>query len=167
MQFYTPDELQHIVTRAAGILEIEIESAGAKEIAARARGTPRIANRLLKRIRDFAQVKGGGIISGNIAKESLEALLVDKIGLDLVDRDVLKTIIIKFNGGPVGIDTIAASISEEKATIEDVCEPYLMQIGFISRTPRGRIATKAAYEHLGITWDDHHTPTDLFDPDNE
>ena len=167
MQFYTPDELQHIVTRAAGILEIEIESAGAKEIAARARGTPRIANRLLKRIRDFAQVKGGGIISGNIAKESLEALLVDKIGLDLVDREVLKTIIIKFNGGPVGIDTIAASISEEKATIEDVCEPYLMQIGFISRTPRGRIATKAAYEHLGITWDDHHTPTDLFDTDNE
>lgn len=167
MQFYTPDELQHIVTRAAGILEIEIEEAGAKEIATRARGTPRIANRLLKRIRDFAQVKGGGIISGYIAKESLEALLVDKIGLDLVDREVLKTIIFKFNGGPVGIDTIAASISEEKATIEDVCEPYLMQIGFISRTPRGRIATKAAYEHLGITWDDHHTSPDLFDTDNE
>ena len=97
----------------------------------------------------------------------MEALLVDKIGLDLVDREVLKTIIIKFNGGPVGIDTIAASISEEKATIEDVCEPYLMQIGFISRTPRGRIATKAAYEHLGITWDDHHTSPDLFDTDNE
>ena len=111
-------------------------------------------------------MKGGGIISEEIAEKALESLLVDKIGLDLVDREVLKTIIAKFNGGPVGIDTIAASISEEKATIEDVCEPYLMQIGFISRTPRGRIATRSAYEHLGMEWD-HHTPADLFDTDRE
>lgn len=150
MQFYNKEELRHIITRAAGILDIQIDQDGADEIAGRARGTPRIANRLLKRIRDFAQVKGGGIISREIAAESLQALHVDKIGLDMMDREVLKTIIQKFNGGPVGIDTIAAAISEERATIEDVCEPYLMQMGFISRTPRGRVATTAAYTHMGF-----------------
>ncbi len=151
MQFYNKEELRHIITRAAGILDIQIDQDGADEIAGRARGTPRIANRLLKRIRDFAQVKGGGIISREIAAESLQALHVDEIGLDMMDREVLKTIIQKFNGGPVGIDTIAAAISEERATIEDVCEPYLMQMGFISRTPRGRVATTAAYTHMGFT----------------
>lgn len=150
MQFYNKEELRHIITRAAGILDIQIDQDGADEIAGRARGTPRIANRLLKRIRDFAQVKGGGIISREIAAESLQALHVDEIGLDMMDREVLKTIIQKFNGGPVGIDTIAAAISEERATIEDVCEPYLMQMGFISRTPRGRVATTAAYTHMGF-----------------
>lgn len=150
MQFYTKDELRHIIIRAAGILQIDIDEEGADEIAGRSRGTPRIANRLLKRIRDFAQVKGGGKISKAIASESLKALHVDEIGLDLMDREVLTSIIRKFNGGPVGIDTIAASISEERATIEDVCEPYLMQIGFISRTPRGRIATALAYSHMGF-----------------
>lgn len=163
MQFYTADELKHILIRAAGILNIEIEETGAEEIARRSRGTPRIANRLLKRIRDFAQVKGEGVISQEIAADSLSALYVDDIGLDLIDREVLKAIIQKFNGGPVGIDTISASISEERATIEDICEPYLMQIGFISRTPRGRIATKAAYDHLGAIWSKETVQDELFE----
>lgn len=163
MQFYTADELKHILIRAAGILNIEIEETGAEEIARRSRGTPRIANRLLKRIRDFAQVKGEGVISQKIAADSLSALYVDDIGLDLIDREVLKAIIQKFNGGPVGIDTISASISEERATIEDICEPYLMQIGFISRTPRGRIATKAAYDHLGAIWSKETVQDELFE----
>ena len=150
MQFYEPDELALIVKRAAGILGISIEDGGAKEIAKRSRGTPRIANRLLKRVRDFAQVLGSGVVTDKIAAESLEALHVDPLGLDAVDREVLETIIDKFGGGPVGVDTIAAAVSEERATIEDVYEPYLMQIGFLARTPRGRVATKAAYDHLGI-----------------
>lgn len=166
MQFYTADELKHILIRAAGILNIKIEETGAEEIARRSRGTPRIANRLLKRIRDFAQVKGEGVISQEIAADSLSALYVDDIGLDLIDREVLKAIIQKFNGGPVGIDTISASISEERATIEDICEPYLMQIGFISRTPRGRIATKAAYDHLGAIWSKETVQDELFEGDN-
>lgn len=151
MQFYEPEELKKIITRAAGILGIDIEDSGAGEIARRSRGTPRIANRLLKRIRDFAQVKGSAI-TADIAAEALEALHVDGIGLDDLDNEILKAIIYKFNGGPVGIDTISAAVSEERATIEDVCEPYLMQIGFISRTPRGRIATPAAYDHIGAPW---------------
>ena len=163
MLFYTADELKHILIRAAGILNIKIEETGAEEIARRSRGTPRIANRLLKRIRDFAQVKGEGVISQEIAADSLSALYVDDIGLDLIDREVLKAIIQKFNGGPVGIDTISASISEERATIEDICEPYLMQIGFISRTPRGRIATKAAYDHLGAIWSKETVQDELFE----
>lgn len=153
MQFYEPEELALIVKRAAGILGITIEDGGAAEIARRSRGTPRIANRLLKRVRDFAQVMGTGVITDAIAAESLSALHVDALGLDAVDREVLETIIYKFGGGPVGVDTIAASVSEERTTIEDVYEPYLMQLGFLSRTPRGRVATRAAYEHLGIPWD--------------
>ena len=153
MQFYEPEELALIVKRAAGILGITIEDGGAAEIARRSRGTPRIANRLLKRVRDFAQVMGTGVITDAIADESLSALHVDALGLDAVDREVLETIIYKFGGGPVGVDTIAASVSEERTTIEDVYEPYLMQLGFLSRTPRGRVATRAAYEHLGIPWD--------------
>ena len=151
MQFYEPQELKKIITRAAHILQIEIEDSGAEEIARRSRGTPRIANRLLKRIRDFAQVKGSAI-TADIAAEALAALHVDEIGLDDLDNQILKAIIYKFNGGPVGIDTISAAVSEERATIEDVCEPYLMQIGFLSRTPRGRLATEAAYEHIGVAF---------------
>ena len=151
MQFYEPEELKKIITRAAHILQIEIEDSGAEEIARRSRGTPRIANRLLKRIRDFAQVKGSAI-TAEIAAEALAALHVDEIGLDDLDNQILKAIIHKFNGGPVGIDTISAAVSEERATIEDVCEPYLMQIGFLSRTPRGRLATQAAYEHIGAAF---------------
>lgn len=157
MQFYEPEELKQIVSRASRILGIPIEDGGAEEIARRSRGTPRIANRLLKRVRDFAQVMGSGVITHDIAANALAALHVDRLGLDRTDREVLETIIEKFGGGPVGIDTIAAAVSEERATIEDVYEPYLMQIGFLTRTPRGRMATRAAYEHLGIPWhaDDH------------
>ena len=126
-------------------------STGASEIARRSRGTPRIANRLLKRVRDFAQVIGDGVITQEIADEALQRLYVDKMGLDRIDRRVLECIIEKYDGGPVGIDTIAAAISEERDTIEDVYEPYLMQLGFLGRTPRGRVATKLAYEHLGIS----------------
>lgn len=149
MQFYTAEEIKKIIIRSAHILGIEIEDSGADEIARRSRGTPRIANRLLKRIRDFAQMQQSAITK-EIAAEALDALHVDEIGLDELDNEILRTIICKFGGGPVGIDTISAAVSEERATIEDVCEPYLMQLGFISRTPRGRIATRAAYDHAGI-----------------
>lgn len=151
LEYYKQDELEFIVTRAAEILNIGIETAGASEIARRSRGTPRIANRLLKRVRDFAQVVGNGVITADIADEALKRLHVDKMGLDRIDRRVLKCIIDKYDGGPVGIETIAAAVSEERDTIEDVYEPYLMQLGFLGRTPRGRVATKLAYEHLGIS----------------
>lgn len=150
LEYYKQAELEFIVTRAAEILNIGIEPEGASEIARRSRGTPRIANRLLKRVRDVAQVIGDGIITREIADEALGRLDVDAVGLDRIDRRVLRSIIEKFNGGPVGIDTIAASVSEERETIEDVYEPYLMQLGFLARTSRGRIATQAAYDHLGI-----------------
>jgi Holliday junction DNA helicase RuvB len=152
LEFYDTQALHQIVTRSANILGISIEKNGAAEIAGRSRGTPRIANRLLKRVRDFAQVKASGVISLAIADQALRMLEVDKLGLDQLDRMVLGTIIEKFDGGPVGLDTIAASISEESETIEDVCEPYLLQIGFINRTPRGRIATRLAYEHLRLKY---------------
>ncbi len=151
LEYYKQDELEFIVTRAAEILNIGIEPAGASEIARRSRGTPRIANRLLKRVRDFAQVVGNGVITADIADEALKRLHVDKMGLDRIDRRVLKCIIDKYDGGPVGIETIAAAVSEERDTIEDVYEPYLMQLGFLGRTPRGRVATKLAYDHLGIS----------------
>ena len=151
LEYYKQDELEFIVTRAAEILNIGIETAGASEIARRSRGTPRIANRLLKRVRDFAQVVGNGVITADIADEALKRLHVDKMGLDRIDRRVLKCIIDKYDGGPVGIETIAAAVSEERDTIEDVYEPYLMQLGFLGRTPRGRVATKLAYDHLGIS----------------
>lgn len=150
LEYYKPEALIHIIKRAAEILNIEIEERGALEIAKRSRGTPRIANRLLKRVRDFAQITGDGIITDVIADKALAMLEVDTCGLDNTDRQMLLTIIKKFNGGPVGIDTLAASISEETDTIEDVYEPYLLQLGFINRTPRGRTATLAAYQHLGI-----------------
>ena len=151
LEYYKQEELEFIVTRAANILNIGIEKAGASEIARRSRGTPRIANRLLKRVRDFAQVVGDGVITADIADEALKRLHVDKMGLDRIDRRVLKCIIENYDGGPVGIETIAAAVSEERDTIEDVYEPYLMQLGFLGRTPRGRVATKLAYDHLGIS----------------
>ena len=150
LELYNPDELTRIVTRSAKILEFNITPDGARQIALCSRGTPRIANRLLKRVRDFAQVKGKGIIDGDIAKYALTALEIDELGLDNVDRRMLGTIIRLYGGGPVGLETLAASVGEESVTIEDVYEPYLMQIGFLSRTPRGRCATRLAYEHLGI-----------------
>ena len=150
LEFYTPEELTRIVLRAARILNVPTEDSGAGEIARRSRGTPRVANRLLKRVRDYAQVKAGGDITSEIAAEALEFFEVDPLGLDHTDRHLLRTIIEKFSGGPVGLDTIAAATSEESETVEDVLEPYLMQLGFISRTPRGRIVTSLAYQHLGI-----------------
>ena len=150
LELYTPEELAAIVTRSAGILGIEIDNDGAYEIASRSRGTPRIANRLLKRIRDYAQVKGDGNIDLKIASYALDKLEIDELGLDNTDRRMLKTIIDYYNGGPVGLETLAATVGEEAITLEDVYEPYLMQIGFLSRTPRGRCVTALAYEHLGL-----------------
>ncbi len=150
LDLYTTDELATIVKRSANILEIPITDDGAKEVALRSRGTPRIANRLLKRVRDFALVKGNGTITNEIAKIALTALEIDELGLDNTDRRMLDAIIRYYAGGPVGLDTLAATIGEEPITIEDVYEPYLMQIGFLARTPRGRCATKLAYDHLGI-----------------
>lgn len=150
LEFYTEAEICRIIERAARILGIEIDIDGAIAIARRSRATPRIANRLLRRVRDWAEVKNTGIITTALAEECLNALQIDNIGLDKVDRKLLSTIIDKFNGGPVGIDTIAAMISEDSSTLEDVYEPFLLQLGFIDRTPRGRIATKFAYEHLGL-----------------
>ena len=150
LEMYTPQQLAEIVTRSAQILGIPIEADGALEIASRSRGTPRIANRMLKRVRDFAQIISDGVITYQSAKIGLDRLEVDEIGLDANDRRMLKTLIQFYNGGPVGIETLAAAIGEEPNTIEDVYEPYLMQIGFLSRTPRGRCATHAAYLHLGL-----------------
>ena len=148
---YTVDELSEIIMRSAGILNIEADEASVREMAMRSRGTPRVANRILKRIRDFAQVKGKGSIDLDITKEGLDALGIDHMGLERLDREILMAIIERFKGGPVGIDTIAASIGEERVTIEDAYEPYLIQIGFLSRTPKGRMVTSLAYKHLGLT----------------
>ena len=150
LELYTPEELASIVKRNASILDIGMSESGAYEIASRSRGTPRIANRFLKRVRDFAQIKGDGVIDAEIAAYALEKLEVDALGLDNIDRRMLKTIIEIYGGGPVGLETLAATIGEEAITLEDVYEPYLLQIGFLSRTPRGRCATKLAYEHLGL-----------------
>lgn len=150
LELYTPEELTQIVKRSSNILKMGIGDDGAYEIARRSRGTPRIANRLLKRVRDFAQIKGDGFIDLKYAKEGLDALEIDDIGLDRIDRTLLTSIIEKFAGGPVGLETLAASIGEDADTIEDVYEPYLLQLGFINKTPRGRVATKLAYEHFGI-----------------
>lgn len=150
LELYTNEELAQIVKRSAAILNIEIDDEGAGEIARRSRGTPRIANRLLKRVRDFAQVRANGIIDRDVAAMALSALEIDAIGLDCTDRNMLSSIIEKFGGGPVGLDTLAACIGEEPDTIEDVYEPYLLQLGFIKKTPRGRMTTRLAYEHLGI-----------------
>ena len=150
LDFYDPEAISAIIRRSARILDVEIEEGGVGEIARRARGTPRVANRLLRRVRDYAQVMAEGVITEAVALEALARLEIDFLGLDEVDHKVLRTIIEKFDGGPVGLDTIAASISEEADTIMDVYEPYLMQVGFLQRTPRGRLATRLAYEHLGL-----------------
>ena len=150
LEYYKQNELEFIVSRSADILDIHMEPEGASEIARRSRGTPRIANRLLKRVRDVAQVLGDGVITKEIADQALQRLDIDALGLDRIDRRILHTIIEKFDGGPVGVDTIAASVSEERESIEDVYEPYLMQLGLLARTNRGRIVTPAAYDHLGI-----------------
>ncbi|MDY3992402.1 Holliday junction branch migration DNA helicase RuvB [Evtepia sp.] len=150
LELYSPEELAQIVTRSAGILGVPIEAEGAAEIARRARGTPRIANRLLRRVRDFAQVRAGGVITKGVADQALIALEVDRLGLDEVDRRMLRSIITHYGGGPVGLETLAATVGEEAVTLEDVYEPYLMQIGFLTRTPRGRCVTRLAYEHLNL-----------------
>ena len=150
LELYPPEELATIVTRSAEILGVEIDAAGAETIAARSRGTPRVANRLLKRVRDFAEVRGAGAIDEDVARAALDMLQVDAAGLDHLDREILRTICEKFEGGPVGLSTLAAAVSEEQDTIEDVYEPYLLQRGLVKRTPRGRVATAAAWEHLGL-----------------
>ena len=152
LDFYTVNDMTKIVERSARILEVQAEGEGISEIAKRARGTPRVANRLLRRVRDYAQVIADNVITGEVASDALQNLSVDVLGLDGVDRDVLICIIDKFDGGPVGLDTIAASINEESETIEDVYEPFLLQLGFLDRTPRGRMATRKAYDHLGIKY---------------
>ncbi|HEX3629432.1 MAG TPA: Holliday junction branch migration DNA helicase RuvB [Candidatus Dormibacteraeota bacterium] len=150
LYFYPADELFSIVRRSAQLLRVDVDDAGAHIIAGRSRGTPRVANRLLRRVRDYAQVRAQGRIDEPIAKDALAMLEVDELGLDLIDRRILRTIVEKYEGGPVGLDTIAVSVSEDPDTVEDVYEPYLMQLGFLSRTPRGRVATKLAYDHLGL-----------------
>ena len=150
LEMYTHEELASIITRSAGILGIDCEPGGALQLAKCSRGTPRIANRLLKRARDFAQVRGNGIIDEAIAQDALQRMDIDHLGLDSLDRSVLSAIIKMYSGGPVGLETLAAAIGEEAVTLEDVCEPYLMQIGFLSRTPRGRIVTNLAYSHMGL-----------------
>jgi len=150
LEFYSAGDLEGITRRSAGILNLPIEDAGAKAIATRSRGTPRIANRLLRRVRDFAEVKGDGVVTGRVAEEAMDVLQVDPHGFDALDRRLLQTIIEKFDGGPVGIESIAAAIGEERGTIEDVLEPYLIQQGFMMRTARGRVATKNAYLHFGL-----------------
>ena len=153
LEMYSPQELAKIVTRSAGILQIRIEPAGALEIARRSRGTPRIANRLLRRVRDFAQVKASGVITRDVADAALSALEIDSLGLDNIDRLMLESIIKNYAGGPVGLETLAATVGEDASTIEDVYEPYLMELGFLARTPRGRCATPGAYRHLGLRYE--------------
>ncbi len=160
LEFYSMQELSLIVKRSAVIMNIECDDEGAIEIARRSRGTPRIANRLLRRVRDYSQVKGDGTIAGEIAETALDMLSIDKNGFDHMDRRLLMTMIEKFDGGPVGVDSIAAAISEERGTVEDILEPYLIQQGFIQRTPRGRIVTQFAYRHFGL--DINSAPEDLF-----
>ena len=150
LEFYTIPELKQIILRSAKVLDVQIDDRGADELARRSRGTPRLANRLLKRVRDFAQVRYDGVITEQVAKTALDLLEVDKIGLDKGDRSILETIIYKFSGGPVGVDTLAAALGEDSGTIEDVYEPYLLQNGLIQRTPKGRVATSLAFQHLGV-----------------
>ncbi len=164
LELYNENELSEIVTRSAGILEMSIEKDGALEIARRSRGTPRIANRLLKRVRDYAMVKGDGVITREMADGALKMLEIDSLGLDTIDRRMLTAIIKFFGGGPVGLETLSATIGEEAVTLEDVYEPYLLQLGFLNRTPRGRCATARAYEHLGLSYGENaHSAPSLFD----
>jgi Holliday junction DNA helicase RuvB len=154
LDYYDQPAMEHIIRRAAGMLKVEITPEGVSEIARRARGTPRVALRLLRRVRDYAQTRADGIITGEVAGKTMELLDIDDLGLDDIDRRILRTIIEKFNGGPVGLNTIGAAISEDSATIMDVYEPFLLQLGFLARTQRGRVATRHAYEHIGIAYPD-------------
>ncbi len=163
LEFYTDDELCTIVSRSAGLLDVQTDPAGAAEIARRSRGTPRIANRLLRRVRDYAQVKADGVVTREVADAALLMLDVDPLGFDLMDRKLLLAVIERFSGGPVGLDNLAAAISEERDTIEDVLEPYLIQQGYLQRTPRGRVATPSAYRHFGITMPRPHATPELWD----
>jgi len=163
LEFYTDEELCTIVVRSAGLLDVQTDPAGAAEIARRSRGTPRIANRLLRRVRDYAQVKADGVVTREVADAALRMLDVDPLGFDLMDRKLLLAVIERFSGGPVGLDNLAAAISEERDTIEDVLEPYLIQQGYLQRTPRGRIATPSAYRHFGITLPRTHATPELWD----
>ena len=162
LEFYAPDELKLIVARSAGLLEVATDDSGALEIAKRSRGTPRIANRLLRRVRDFAEVKATGTVTREVADAALGMLDVDKVGLDMMDRKMLLSIIEKFAGGPVGVENLAAAIGEERDTIEDVLEPYLIQQGYLQRTPRGRMATLLAYQHFGLTMPRNQNAPELF-----
>jgi len=166
LEFYTPEELSKIVTRSAGLLNVKISPDGAFEIARRSRGTPRIVNRLLRRVRDFAEVKADGHVTHPVADAALKMLDVDAIGLDIMDRKLLLAVLEKFGGGPVGVDNLAAAISEERDTIEDVLEPYLIQQGFLKRTPRGRMATAATYQHFGIALPKNGLVGDLWEEDS-
>lgn len=163
LEMYNTDELSQIVKRSSKILNIPVDDEGARQIASRSRGTPRIANRLLKRSRDFAEVKYDGIITKDAAESALSSMEIDELGLDSIDRLLLNTMIKNYNGGPVGLETIAAAVGEESVTIEDVYEPYLMQIGFLARTPRGRVVTPAGYKHLGIEFDTKNNDQQIFD----
>lgn len=163
LEMYTPEELSQIVKRSSKILNIPVDDEGAYQIASRSRGTPRIANRLLKRSRDFAEVKYDGVITAEAAASALDSMEIDELGLDSIDRRLLTTMVKNYNGGPVGLETISAAIGEESVTIEDVYEPYLMQIGFLARTPRGRIVTPAGYKHLGIEQNNTENPQQSFD----
>ena len=163
LEMYTPEELSQIVKRSSKILNIPVDDDGAYQIASRSRGTPRIANRLLKRSRDFAEVKYDGVITAEAAASALNSMEIDELGLDSIDRRLLTTMVKNYNGGPVGLETISAAIGEESVTIEDVYEPYLMQIGFLARTPRGRIVTPAGYKHLGIEQNNTENPQQSFD----
>jgi len=167
LEFYSIDDLAIIVGRSAEILEVQADQEGIREVAKRSRGTPRIANRLLRRVRDYAEVKGDGVITGALANAALEMLEVDETGMDILDRNLLSALISKFDGGPVGVDSLAAAVSEERGTIEDVIEPYLIQQGYIMRTPRGRVATRLAWQHLGLSMPDQgkSTQASMFAPD--
>lgn len=162
LEFYKVEELMEIIIRAAKILKVPIEEGGAREIARRSRGTPRVANRLLKRVRDYAQIRADGVITQDVANAGLKMLEIDSLGLDTVDRKVLRTMIEKFGGGPVGLDTLAAATNEAPETIEDVYEPYLLQLAFIARTPRGRVATSEAYKHLNMPYNEEQGENSLF-----
>lgn len=164
-EMYTTDELKRIIARSADLLGVEVDDVSLEEMARRSRGTPRVANRMLKRVRDFSQVKGNGRIEPSITQEALKALGVDPMGLESLDREILQTIIERFKGGPVGIDTIAASLGEERITIEDVYEPYLIQKGFLHRTPKGRVVSEKAYQHLGIAFDEEQVEKKIKEDD--
>ena len=163
MQFYEADELRQVLHRSAGILGVDLRADGGEEIAGRSRGTPRIANRLLRRVRDYAEVRADGAVTRPVARAALEVYDVDELGLDQLDRAVLTALVRSFGGGPVGVSTLAVAVGEEPATVEEVCEPYLVRAGMLARTPRGRVATASAWQHLGVRPDDRDVPTSLFD----